>query len=123
MLQAVRSPRQQQQRRRRQLQPQPSLAEQLASPCSALRCRFVASRCAALVDDGIRIISWLVLLLLLQENPPAVLQIDDPHLCLFVDDAVRAKYPDAEASGEKTALFAPFIYKMHYFTKTGSGQT
>ena len=39
MLQAVRSPRQQQQRRRRQLQPQPSLAEQLASPCSALRCR------------------------------------------------------------------------------------
>jgi hypothetical protein len=26
-------------------------------------------------------------------------------------------------AGEKTALFAPFIYKMHYFTKTGSGQT
>jgi len=26
-------------------------------------------------------------------------------------------------SGEKTALFAPFIYKMHYFTKTGSGRT
>jgi len=25
--------------------------------------------------------------------------------------------------GEKTPLFAPFIYKMHYFTKTGSGQT
>jgi hypothetical protein len=25
--------------------------------------------------------------------------------------------------GEKTALFAPFIYKMHYFTKTGSGRT
>ena len=23
----------------------------------------------------------------------------------------------------KTALFAPFIYKMYYFTKTGSGQT
>jgi hypothetical protein len=23
----------------------------------------------------------------------------------------------------KTALFEPFIYKMHYFTKTGSGQT
>jgi hypothetical protein len=22
-----------------------------------------------------------------------------------------------------TSLFAPFIYKMHYFTKTGSGQT
>jgi len=25
--------------------------------------------------------------------------------------------------GEKTALFATFIYKMHSFTKTGSGQT
>jgi hypothetical protein len=23
--------------------------------------------------------------------------------------------------GKKTALFEPFIYKMHYFTKTGSG--
>eukprot|EP01043_Picozoa_sp_COSAG02_P001268 COSAG02_NODE_26_length_51927_cov_61.213881_33_plen_91_part_00 len=33
-----------------------------------------------------------------QDNPPAVLQIDDPHLCLFVDDAVRAKYADAEAA-------------------------
>jgi hypothetical protein len=30
-----------------------------------------------------------------------------------------------EATGEvgKTAIFEPFIYKMHYFTKTGSGQT
>jgi hypothetical protein len=27
-----------------------------------------------------------------------------------------------EAVG-KTAIFEPFIYKMHYFTKTGSGQT
>ena len=27
------------------------------------------------------------------------------------------------APGEKTALFSPFIYKMHYFTKTGSGQS
>jgi hypothetical protein len=26
-------------------------------------------------------------------------------------------------SGQKTPFFAPFIYKMHYFTKTGSGQT
>jgi hypothetical protein len=25
--------------------------------------------------------------------------------------------------GKKTALFEPFIYKMHYFAKTGSGQT
>jgi hypothetical protein len=25
--------------------------------------------------------------------------------------------------GEKTALFAPFIYKNQHFTKTGSGQT
>ena len=26
-------------------------------------------------------------------------------------------------NGKKTALFEPFIYKMHYFAKTGSGQT
>jgi hypothetical protein len=25
--------------------------------------------------------------------------------------------------GKQTALFAPFIYKMHYFTKTGSGRS
>jgi hypothetical protein len=25
--------------------------------------------------------------------------------------------------GKKTALFEPFIYKNHHFTKTGSGQT
>ena len=37
-------------------------------------------------------------LMLAAENPPTVLQIDDPHLCLFVDDDVRAKYPDAEAA-------------------------
>ena len=30
---------------------------------------------------------------------------------------------DGRAAGEKTALFAPFIYKIHYFTKTGSGRT
>ena len=29
---------------------------------------------------------------------------------------------DTLDEGEKTALFEPFIYKMHYFTKTGSGQ-
>ena len=32
-------------------------------------------------------------------------------------------HPIEILSGEKTSLFAPFIYKMHYFTKTGSGQT
>jgi hypothetical protein len=30
---------------------------------------------------------------------------------------------DAQAAGKQTALFAPFIYKMHYFTKTGSGRS
>jgi alpha-glucuronidase len=25
--------------------------------------------------------------------------------------------------GAKTPLFAPFIYKMYHYTKTGSGQT
>ena len=34
------------------------------------------------------------------ENPPAVIQIDDPHLCLFVSDDVRAKYPDPEAAAD-----------------------
>ena len=28
-----------------------------------------------------------------------------------------------ETDGKKTALFEPFIYQMHHFTKTGSGQT
>jgi hypothetical protein len=35
--------------------------------------------------------------------------------------------PDSDFDGiwpvGKTAIFEPFIYKMHYFTKTGSGQT
>jgi hypothetical protein len=33
------------------------------------------------------------------------------------------EYERGGEQGEKTSLFAPFIYKMHYFTKTGSGQT
>jgi hypothetical protein len=37
---------------------------------------------------------------------------------------VRDVWAQTKATGgEKTALFAPFMYKMHYFTKTGSGQT
>jgi hypothetical protein len=32
--------------------------------------------------------------------------------------------PSVNASGKETPLFAmPFIYQMHDFTKTGSGQT
>lgn len=27
-----------------------------------------------------------------------MIQVDDPHLCLFVDDDVRAKYADPEAA-------------------------
>jgi len=27
-----------------------------------------------------------------------IAQIDDPHLCLFVDPEVRAKYPDPDAA-------------------------
>ena len=34
-----------------------------------------------------------------------------PHAC------------DPRMQGKKTALFEPFIYKMYYFTKTGSGRT
>jgi hypothetical protein len=40
---------------------------------------------------------------------------------VFVRPATAAAEP--AAPGKKTALFAPFIYKMHCFTKTGSGQT
>jgi hypothetical protein len=36
---------------------------------------------------------------------------------------MKREVVSAGAEGEKTALFEPFIYKMHYFTKTGSGQT
>jgi hypothetical protein len=38
---------------------------------------------------------------------------------LFVDTAAK----DSARGGKETPLFAPFIYKMHRFTKTGSGQT
>jgi len=37
---------------------------------------------------------------LLKEEGVAVVQIDDPHLCLFVDDEVRAKYDDATAASD-----------------------
>eukprot|EP01051_Picozoa_sp_SAG22_P032253 SAG22_NODE_13508_length_404_cov_0.734426_1_plen_37_part_01 len=29
--------------------------------------------------------------------------MDDPHLCLFVDDDVRAKYPDPDAAAQFAA--------------------
>jgi hypothetical protein len=38
----------------------------------------------------------------------------------FLYTAGRHAYDHAVG---KTAIFEPFIYKMHYFTKTGSGQT
>jgi hypothetical protein len=44
--------------------------------------------------------------------------------------ALQVRSTDVDAIGaenrkwwEKTPLFAPFIYKSHDFTKTGSGQT
>jgi hypothetical protein len=43
-------------------------------------------------------------------NPPKI--TDGEEAAAFTAAAVR-----------KTPLFAPFIYKMHHFTKTGSGQT
>lgn len=36
----------------------------------------------------------------LVEEGVAIVQIDDPHLCLFVDDAVRAQYADPEAAAD-----------------------
>ncbi len=37
---------------------------------------------------------------LLREQGVAVVQIDDPHLCLFVDDDVRGKYDNADAAAD-----------------------
>jgi hypothetical protein len=50
-----------------------------------------------------------------------------PKIVLSVLDAAAASgfkvMMDMTFPGEKTSLFAPLIYKMHYFTKPGSGQT
>jgi hypothetical protein len=60
-------------------------------------------------------------------NPPIIVprQARDKHreksFQSTVSAGARPNY--RKLLGEKTALFAPFIYKMHYFTKTGSGQT
>jgi 5-methyltetrahydropteroyltriglutamate--homocysteine methyltransferase len=37
---------------------------------------------------------------LLREQGVAVVQIDDPHLCLFVDDAVRSQYSDPDRAAD-----------------------
>jgi 5-methyltetrahydropteroyltriglutamate--homocysteine methyltransferase len=37
---------------------------------------------------------------LLREEGVDIVQIDDPHLCLFVDPQVRARYPDADAAAD-----------------------
>ncbi|MDP7347961.1 MAG: cobalamin-independent methionine synthase II family protein [Phycisphaeraceae bacterium] len=37
---------------------------------------------------------------LLRDEGVAIVQIDDPHLCLFVDDDVRRKYDDATAASD-----------------------
>lgn len=37
---------------------------------------------------------------LLKQQGADIIQIDDPHLCLFVDPDVRAKYPDAEKASD-----------------------
>lgn len=37
---------------------------------------------------------------LLKEEGVSIVQIDDPHLCLFVDADVRAKYDDAERASD-----------------------
>lgn len=37
---------------------------------------------------------------LIREAGAAIAQIDDPHLCLFVDPQVRAQYPNADAAAD-----------------------
>jgi hypothetical protein len=45
------------------------------------------------------------------------------YTSIYNSNPKSAGKQDRSKPGEKTSLFAPFIYKMHYFTKTGSGQT
>jgi hypothetical protein len=42
---------------------------------------------------------------------------------LLSDTQLTGPPQDHESPGEKTPLFAPFLYKCDHFTKTGSGQT
>ena len=37
---------------------------------------------------------------LLRDEGVAIVQIDDPHLCLFVDPDVRSRYPDPDAAAD-----------------------
>ena len=37
---------------------------------------------------------------LIRQAGADIIQIDDPHLCLFVDPAVRAQYPNADAAAD-----------------------
>ncbi|MEX1229896.1 MAG: cobalamin-independent methionine synthase II family protein [Planctomycetaceae bacterium] len=37
---------------------------------------------------------------LLRDQGVSIVQIDDPHLCLFVDPAVRSHYPDADRAAD-----------------------
>ena len=50
---------------------------------SAPACRSCARNCELLVREGV-----------------AIVQIDDPHLCLFVDPDVRAKYDDPDRAAD-----------------------
>ena len=43
--------------------------------------------------------------------------------CTYVHYWLENNAMKKGSGGKKTALFSPFIYKMHHFTKTGSGQT
>jgi hypothetical protein len=58
-----------------------------------------------------------------------VVKCDTPHSCLMVNPHlsgaadVNTVYATNSILVGKTAIFEPFIYKMHYFTKTGSEQT
>jgi hypothetical protein len=66
-----------------------------------------------------------------QLNTNASLAADYPglfyHSSKFMNSAAIRYFKNVTdflaGIGKKTALFEPFIYKMHCFTKTGSGQT
>ena len=45
------------------------------------------------------------------------------YTSIYNSNPKSAGKQDRSKPGAKNATFEPFMYKMHYFTKTGSGQT
>ena len=48
---------------------------------------------------------------------------ESPHMYLGLPLPSGIDVISFDGYGKETPLFAPYMYKMHHFTKTGSGQT